>query len=134
MESTNLAVINETEEANHENKHCKWMFDILKEPRLAEYILLACTQSNLLFYALYTFLGYVKIDDGLLIPEALKIFRESESITLDSIIQDSDKKRALYTLWRTKVIRDNFVEPGLPGSSESSFPGLRRVLREVKKT
>ena len=94
-------------------KQVKWAFHILKDERVAKYIIYACTTSKNALNQLILFLESVGITlDGQELPEALKSFRMDDELTLDSISADSDAEELLYLFFRVKDIRTQFATPG----------------------
>ena len=114
------------EQREYEENRTKWCFNILKTPRLAKYIILACAQSSAALTFLQNIFKYTNISLDKEIPVALAEFRER--VTWEMVTESEVITQGLYSLWRVKEIELNFV---LPENRSSTDTDQEKRLREA---
>ena len=100
----------EIEQKEWDAKQTVWGFQLLKDPRVAKYIIFACTQYEIANDQLFLFLKRFDIDcfnRGL--SQMLKDFRENDEITLKSM--SVTNLEYLLQFFRIKAIREIFASP-----------------------
>jgi len=91
------------------------------------YNIFACSRSGAAFTLLQALLKTcnIGIDVQETLPHALKTFREDETITLDSIMEDEDKKDYIFFLYRVSEVKKHFIRPGQDLSSTDTDQSQR---------
>ena len=122
------------EQQRYDNQQTKWSFHILKDKRVARWIIYACGVDALAAAQLQLFFKFVdqhpenKSQDRLAgqdIPIALQRFRDNEDFSYEFITGNGTCAEAILLFYRVKSIRTAFVQPGLPESSTDSDQSTR---------
>ena len=121
------------EQQRYDNQQTKWSFHILKDKRVARWIIYACGVDALAAAQLQLCFKFVehpenKSQDRLAgqdIPIALQRFRDNEDFSYEFITGNGTCAEAILLFYRVKSIRTAFVQPGLPESSTDSDQSTR---------
>jgi hypothetical protein len=104
----------EAEQQDREIMEVRWAFSILKDRKLAKYVIFACTEdiNALLILQLFLLNSGIKLEEPTpTLPQALNEFRRSGDITLIRIMANTDWRNSLWNWYRVKIVRKVFKQP-----------------------
>ena len=124
------------EQKRYDEMQTQWSFHILKDARVAKWIIYACLTNTIAAQMLQLLFKMVdnhpeNTSEGKVqlceqeIPQALKTFRESALFTLEFVKRNEACAEAILIFYRVKLIREQFAQPGQPVSSTDTDQSIR---------